>query len=326
MSEVVSVPLSQIRENPAALRSVNRQSEDYLGLVDSIRQKGFVGSISGRQKTDPETGEEYIELIDGLHRYNASKDAGIENINIQIVDTDDAGALEIQIMANVHKVETRPVEYTRALRRMLTLNPLLTEAELADKIGKSRSWLKERLGLAKLPENVAKLVDEGDITLVNAYALAKLPEEDMADFVDRAVTMSPDEFVPLAHARAKEVKDAKRKGQDAPAAEFQPVPHLQKMGDLKSEMDTSEIGQSLLAKHGVNTALEAWQLAIQWSLHLDPDSVAVQRAKDEERKAQREEAKRKRAEAAKAKKAEKAAEKAKKAAEEAEAAKAALEG
>jgi ParB-like chromosome segregation protein Spo0J len=61
------VAIDKIRENPVALRAVNKQSEEYLGLVDSIRRKGFLGSITGRKKKD-EAGVEFIEITDGLHR------------------------------------------------------------------------------------------------------------------------------------------------------------------------------------------------------------------------------------------------------------------
>lgn len=319
MGKLQSIALTDIRENPVALRSVNRQDEGYLGLVESIKSKGFLGAITVRAKQDAETKANYFELVDGLHRFCAAKDAGLNAINVDIVDLNDDQTLEAQIMANIHKIETRPVEYSKQLLRILSRNPLMTELELAQKLGKSAQWIRERLGLTKISnESVAELVNEGKIKLANAYALAKLPPEEMAEFVDRAMTLPPDEFVPAANARIKELRDAKRQGKDASAAEFAPVAFMQKMKDVKDELDKGAIAKSLTV--GLNNAEQGFKMAIQWMLHLDPRSVEVQRAKDEARRKQREEAAKKRL----LESADKKAEKAKKAAEEAEKAKAAL--
>ena len=48
MGELKTIPISTIRENPVALRTVNRDTEEYQGLVDSISQKGFLGAITVR--------------------------------------------------------------------------------------------------------------------------------------------------------------------------------------------------------------------------------------------------------------------------------------
>lgn len=287
---IETVVIDKIRENPVALRAVNKQSEEYLGLVDSIRRKGFLGSITGRKKKD-EAGQEFIEITDGLHRYSAARDAGVKQIAVDVLSMDDAATLEAQIMLNVHKVETRPVQYSQQLRRILSMNPLMTESELAGKLGKSSSWIKERLGLVKLPEKVAALVDDGKINLSNAYAIAKLPVEEMADWVDRAMTQAPQEFIPAINSRIKEVKDAKRKGLDASEAEFVPVAHMQKLSDLKQELEKPAIGPVLVKKHKINDPVTAFALGVKWALHMDPDSVEAARVKHDEQLRAREEAK-----------------------------------
>lgn len=325
MGDLRKVSLNTIRENKVALRAVNRQSEEYRGLVDSIKNKGFLGAISVRPRKDPETEQEYYELVDGLHRFSAARDAGLEEINVDVVNLSDDEVLETQIMANIHKVETRPVEYSHQLRRILARRPLMTEAELADSLGKSTQWIQQRLGLTKItnPE-IQTLVNEGKIKLANAYALAKLPPEEMPNFVDRAMTEAPDKFVPQVNKRAKEIREAKRQGRDPNAVEFSPQPHLQKVRDVKQEFENGELAQALCAKHQLTTAVDGFRMGIAWVLNMDPDSVERQKAADAERKAARAEAnKAKKAERAK-KKAEAAQAKAKEAAEEAAKAEAAV--
>jgi len=284
MGNLQTIPISQIRENPVALRTVDRESEDYLGLVSSIRTKGFMGAIVVRPKVDPESQESYFELIDGLHRYSAAKDAGLDEINVDVQDLNDDLVLEAQIMANIHKVETRPAEYSQQLKRILARNPLMTEAELAGKLGKSPNWISQRLGLTKISnEQIVELINEGKISLSNAYALAKLPSEEQPEFTDRAITLPPDEFVPAIQQRVKEIREAKRAGADAKPPEFVPVPYLRKLKDAKSEYENPTAGSELVKRTKAKTANDGFALAVQWMLHMDPISVEAQRAEHEAR-------------------------------------------
>ena len=75
----MKVALDKIRENPVALRSVNRDSETYRELVKSIRENGLLSPITVRQTDGP-----FFELIDGLLRFSACKDAGILEIDVVV--------------------------------------------------------------------------------------------------------------------------------------------------------------------------------------------------------------------------------------------------
>lgn len=215
--------------------------------------------------------------------------------------------LEAQILTNIHRIETKPVEYSQQLKRILARNPMMTESELAAKLCKSPTWIKERLGLAKIsnPE-IAAAINEGKIGLANAYALAKLPNEEQAAFVDRAISSTPEEFLPAVNGRVKEIREAKRKGTDPDSHTFQPVPFLQKLGDIKAAAEDSQIAKTVCFQSNASTAVEGFKAALAWALHLDPASIAEQVAKEEARQAEKAEAKKRRDEekaAAKAKQA-----------------------
>jgi ParB/RepB/Spo0J family partition protein len=289
-----TIPLKDIRENPVALRSVNRQSEEYLGLVDSIRRNGILNPILVREIRDPETGSLVYGLIDGLHRYSGAQDAGLTEVPAQVRSMEDGEVLEAQILANIHKVETRPVEYAKQLTRILAQNPTMTASELASRLSKSPAWLSDRLGLTKLDEAIAKEVDDGKINLSNAYALAKLPKEEQANFFDRAMTMTPQEFVPTVTARVKELRDLKRQGKDTTPAGFVPVPHVRKIAELKDELEKPTVGPVLVSELGVKNPSDAFALGVKWALHMDPASIEAARQKDEARKKELAEAKGKR--------------------------------
>lgn len=310
------IQLDAIHEPDEALRKVDRSSEEFQGLVESIRAKGIMNPITVREVNDPETDKKFFSLVDGLQRFTASKDAGRESIPCHVINVEDAELIEAQIIANVHKIETKPVEYSKALLKVLQENPLLTRTELANRLAKTTAWISERLGLLKLTDDVGKLVDEEKIGLSNAYALSKLPQEEQSDFVDRAMTMPPQQFTPTVNARVKEIRDAKRKGKDAGPAEFQPVAILRGRSELVIELENHEMCKSLC--EGLNNPQEGFDMAVKWALNLDPDSVEIQKANDEARRAARKEANEKAKIERKRKRAAEAAEKAEELKKEAE--------
>ena len=279
--EVLVINVNEIVPNQVALRGVNKEGEDYQNLLSSIKAKGgVITPISVRRKNDGS--KDFYELIDGLQRFSCCCDAGITLVPANILTMDDAEVLEAQVLANVHRVETRPVEYSKQLQRILGGNPTMTITELATKLAKSPTWVSERLGLLKLDKGVGALVDEGKVNLSNAYALAKLPVEEQVAFVDRAQTMKPNEFVPLVQARVKEIREARRQGKKAAEAEFIPVAHLQKVSVLKAELTDPAIIPSLMKEFQPKSVNEAAALTLKWVLNLDPKSVEAAKIRYEQ--------------------------------------------
>lgn len=296
------VKISDIQENPDALRAVNRSSEGYIGLVDSIKTVGVLKPINVREVPDRDDPRKIVfGLIDGLHRFTAAQDAGLTEIPAYVLSMDDGQVLEAQIMANVHKVETKPAEYSHALIRLLGQNPTMTINELAKKLAKSPKWLGDRLSITRLEERIQKLVDEGKVNLSNAYALAKLKDHsEQLNFLDRAMTETPQVFVPLVTTRVKEINDAKRKGKDAAAETFTAIAHLRKVKELEEEITSNSYAEQLKGAGRIaNTA--DFLMGVRWAVNLDPDSVKEAETKWEAKRKEREEA-RKNAKIEKAKK------------------------
>jgi len=317
--DVRVVPLSAIRENPVALRTVNRESEDYIGLRDSIVEVGILNPFGVRLRTENVEGEtvEYYEITDGLHRYSCALDLGLKEVAVDVKDLTDQQTLEAQVMANAHGVETTPVAYTKQLQRIFAANPTLTLANMASKLAKSPGWVSQRLKLLKLEKAVAQLVDDGKITVSNAVQLSKLPPEEQVNYVEQAVRMDADEFVPLVASRAKEIRDAARQGRGVAPADFVPIARSQKMSALKNELEKAVVGPALCKRCDVTDAVAGFALAIAWVLNLDPVSVEVRKANDTEKKTRLADEKKQRAAERAAKKAKEATELAAKAAEEA---------
>jgi ParB/RepB/Spo0J family partition protein len=284
------IPLSQIRQSPIALRDVDKTSEKYKEMAGSIRNNGILNPISVREIAG-DGGIQLYGVIDGLHRFEGAKDAGLETIPAYIKNMNDAEVEEAQILANIHRVETKPVEYSRQLQKILTRNPTLTMSELASRLSKSTTWLSERLNLTNLSKQLGDLVDEGKIGLANAYALAKLPPEIQVDYAERAMTLPPSEFVPQVTKHVKEIRDAKRQGRN-PNPQFEPQAHLRKVSILKDELQHAQAARALCAS--LKTPTEGFEMALKWVLNLDPHSVEEQRQRWEKRRQEEAEAKKKR--------------------------------
>jgi len=285
------IPLEQIRENPVALRSVSQESIEYREIVDSIAEKGLLSAITVRQQKDPETKKMFYEIIDGLQRYSACKELGIKDIAAIIIDADKAGVIERQIIANAVRVETKPAEYSRALKTLLQLDPIMTEAKLAQKLGKSVAWIRERLNLNKITDKkIIELIDSGKIVVSNAYALSKLPPQEQIEFVDKAQSDAPDVFVPLVTNRINEIRKAQREGRDPETLGFKPAQYMQKMKAVKNELEVAQIGPILCKKYQLKTPEAGFAMAIQWVLNFDPESQASQQAEYDARKKKKEEA------------------------------------
>jgi len=289
--QVRMIPLALIRENKVALRGVQRENERYQLLVQSIRQRGVLNSILVREQRD-EVGTLTYGLIDGLQRFTASIDAAKTEIPARIVTMDDAELLEAQIITNMTRIETKPAQYSEHLVRILARNPFMTKQQLSERICQSLTWVDERLSLNDLKKEIAELVDNGRINLTNAYALAKIPEEEQTQHVDAAISEEPKTFVPRMKARVKEIREAKKAGKDSSPAVFTPVKYMHKMSDLNTELESKQARDTLLGKLGIaksTEAQQAWEQALLWVLHFDEDNQKAQHVKNEERIAKRKE-------------------------------------
>lgn len=367
MPKLLFIPLNQIRLNKAALRDVDRTGEGFLELVGSVKSDGITNAVSVREKPG-EDGMQF-ELVDGLQRFSAATEAGtgvvemkkgadgtsekiplyaqvdgktvmdatgkpVGLIPAQVIERDEADALVTQIVANAHRIETKPVEYAKAVVRLLGYNPSWTITETAARLNKSPEWVTKQMGLLKLHDELKPLVDEGKIILNNAYALAKLPKEEQLNWKERAQTESAEVFVSAATERKKAIDKANRTGQDAGEEKFVPVAFLRKKPELEQEMNRPEIGPALIKDLEILKDLKAspeglreaaargFKTGIQWALNFDAKSIEVSKAKYEERKQKEEEGKIRRDAEKKSAKAKEAAEKAEKARKDEEEAKA----
>lgn len=328
MPQLAFIPLDKIRVNKVALRDVNRKADDFTELTNSVRSEGVTSAISVKHKPG-EDGKEY-ELVDGLQRFSASQDVGtgvvdripdpaeqgkfqrvgrfvdstdnegkpvkVGVIPAQVIDRDEAETIVTQIIANAHRIETKPTEYANAIFKYLGYNPTFTLAQVAAKLNKSPVWLEKQLSLLKLIDAAKPLVNEGKIPLANAYVMAKMPPEEQPSWLERAQTLESNKFSAAGLERIKQIRDANRKGVEAGAEQFVAVAHIRKKPELEGEVGRPEIGPALIRDLNVvkdikpspagllQAASAGFQLGLQWALSMDPKSVESAKKKWEDRK------------------------------------------
>lgn len=287
------VELSSIRENPVALRSLQRETPEYQSLVRDVKKRGVMQPIEVREKDDGE--EKYFEITDGLHRFSAASDAGLSHVNVSVVNRSEGEALEAQVVANLCRIDTKPIDVANQLRRMLSANPTLTLEELGEKISQPASYVEARLGLLKLDKEVQKLVNSGSINVSNAISLSGLRPIDQLEMLDLAQTMQTGEFSNAVKARKKQIREAESTGKAAEPLRFTPRAAVRKLSLLEAEIATPSVVLSVLELSGATTPEQAFLAALKWAVQLDDASVVAQEQSWNDRLAAREKAKTERA-------------------------------
>ncbi len=136
-------------------------------LASSIREKGVMQPLLVRpSREDPNL----FELIAGERRWRAAQIANLHEVPVIIREVDDREALELAIIENVQRADLNAVDEALGYGELMDeFN--YTQNDLAQVIGKSRSHVANTLRLLKLPEDVRKLLAEGQLTAGHARTL-----------------------------------------------------------------------------------------------------------------------------------------------------------
>jgi len=161
--------INQIQPNPKQPRT-DIDEDAITELADSIGKVGLLQPILVRPY-----GEGY-QIIAGERRWRASKAAGLEKVPVRVLAADDSAALEIALIENLQREDLNSMEEARGYRRLLT-EYQMTQAELADKVSKSRSAITNALRLLDLPEEVQEMVYQCKLTAGHARAILSVPDE-----------------------------------------------------------------------------------------------------------------------------------------------------
>ena len=164
------LPVDRIEPNPQQPRLVFDE-ETLLELAASIREHGVLQPILVRP-----LGNSDYQLVAGERRWRASKAAGLATIPALVEDLDDDTALEISIIENLQREDLTPLDEAALYDRMVTEHGYSLR-KLAQKLGKDKGYLENRLRLADAPDDIRELVSLRKDTLSHAYELMKVTDE-----------------------------------------------------------------------------------------------------------------------------------------------------
>jgi ParB family chromosome partitioning protein len=177
---VLEVPISQIEPNRFQPRSVFDE-ENLAGLTASIRELGVLQPILVRRIAD-----DRYELVAGERRWRASKRAGLQLMPVIVREVTDALSLQQALVENLHRDDLNPLEEAAAYQQLIE-DFGLTQEEVAQRVGKSRSAVANLLRLFQLPPAVQKLVAEGKLSAGHAKVLLSTPDRTFQEELARRI-------------------------------------------------------------------------------------------------------------------------------------------
>ena len=168
------VPIGDIVPNPQQPRTV-MDPEQLAELSESIKMYGIIQPLLVTQEVGHD-GRTVYQLIAGERRLRAAKAAGLERVPVTIRQTTPQELLEIAIVENVQRADLNPIEEAIAYQRLMEEFGL-TQREVAERVGKSRTAVANTLRLTELPVDVRASITAGEISEGHGRALLGLPTE-----------------------------------------------------------------------------------------------------------------------------------------------------
>jgi ParB family chromosome partitioning protein len=181
-SAVRNIPVDRVEPNPnqprLAMDKVNLEE-----LTSSVREHGVLQPVLVR----PLPGARY-QLIAGERRWRAATAAGLDTVPALIEEIDDETALEIAVIENLQREDLSPLDEAMIYDKMIREHGYSIR-KLAQKLGKDKGYLENRLRLADAPAEIRDLVSVRKDTLSHAYELLKVEDpkkrRHLADMVAR---------------------------------------------------------------------------------------------------------------------------------------------
>ncbi|MGL6159579.1 ParB/RepB/Spo0J family partition protein [Microbulbifer sp.] len=198
--------------------------ESLLELADSIRAQGIMQPIVVRP-----IGEHKYEIIAGERRWRAAQLAELDRVPALVREVPDEAAIAMALIENIQREDLNPVEEAAALKRLQD-EFQLTQQEVAEAVGKSRSAVTNLLRLLSLTEEVRTFLERGDLELGHAKALLGLAGETQRSaarqVVDRGLTVRQAEAL---------VRRLQQQAQSPAPAQAEEDPNIRRLVERLSE-------------------------------------------------------------------------------------------
>ncbi|MBQ7036833.1 MAG: ParB/RepB/Spo0J family partition protein [Clostridia bacterium] len=177
---IVSLRVAEVEPNSAQPRKVFRP-EQLEELAASVREHGIIQPIVVSKN---ERG--FYTIIAGERRWRAARLANLKEIPAIIREYDQKTASEVALIENLQRENLNPMEEADGFRNLMDLYGM-TQEEISEKIGKSRSAVANALRLLALKEPVRKLVSEGKLSAGHARTLLAAQDADQLHLAQRVI-------------------------------------------------------------------------------------------------------------------------------------------
>ena len=168
--EIRELPTDAIAPNPHQPRTMIDQ-DSINELADSIKKVGVLQAIIVRPYSDG------YQIIAGERRWRAARVAGLEKVPVRVMVSTETESLELALIENLQRQDLNSMEEARGYKRLLS-EYQMTQAELAEKVSKSRSAITNTLRLLDLPEEVQDMLSGDKLTAGHARAILSVSDED----------------------------------------------------------------------------------------------------------------------------------------------------
>ena len=179
-NSVVEINIDSIEANPDQPRKIFDPTS-LQELADSIALHGVIMPIVVNKK-----GNKYM-IIAGERRWRASRLAGLKTVPTIIKEYTERQVKEISLIENLQREDLNPIEAANAMK-LLMEEYNITQEELAERIGKSRSAIANTLRLLTLDQGVIDLVATNQLSQGHARALITLPKNEQLNIAKKAVS------------------------------------------------------------------------------------------------------------------------------------------
>ena len=168
---VAEIDINLIETNPFQPRTEFDETA-LRELAQSIKEQGVIQPVTVRK-----LGYNKYQLISGERRLRASKMAGLTKIPAFIRVANDEQMLELALIENIHRENLNAIEVAISYQRLID-DCNLTQEEVSEKVGKSRSAVANFLRLLKLPPEVQLAIRDGHISMGHARALININDKE----------------------------------------------------------------------------------------------------------------------------------------------------
>ena len=168
---VAEIDINLIETNPFQPRTEFDETA-LRELAQSIKEQGVIQPVTVRK-----LGYNKYQLISGERRLRASKMAGLTKIPAFIRVANDEQMLELALIENIHRENLNAIEVAISYQRLID-ECNMTQEEVSDKVGKSRSAVANFLRLLKLPAEVQIAIRDGHISMGHARALINISDKE----------------------------------------------------------------------------------------------------------------------------------------------------